>query len=1092
MSTRCGNTAAPPLFGGRQLVAVLCGIVVGQMQVAFTADAKGDFLKQFGGSVGTPRRRRKGIARALIAAWTLLALRSSALALSPSLEISQYAHYAWTVRDGFALGNVYAIAQTPDGYLWLGTEFGLFRFDGVRFLPWQPPAGQQLPDKNINSLLVTRDGSLWIGTFAGLVILRDGRLARPPALDDQFVASLFEDGEGTVWAASLESGNRGGRLCAIRSGGAQCSGEDRAFGRAVWAIYEDGAGTLWAGAESGVWRLRPGPPQRYRTSTELIGLNRTEDGELLMALHGAGLRQLVGDKVQAYPIRDTADRSRLFAEHEVNANRLLRDRDGGLWIGTVDRGLIHLHDGRADVFRRSDGLSGDVILSLFEDREGNVWVASTGGLDRFRELPVTTISVKQGLSSDATNAVLAATDGGIWIGASDALTRLKNGETTIFRKGSGLPDAAQSLYQDDRGRIWVSTRQGLAHFTDGRFVGVKGVPVEMMQYVSGIAGDSAGNLWLSEQRNLLHLQDNRLVEQIPWSELGRQQQANNLLAEQGGVWLGFWVDGGVWYLKNRQRRASYTVAEGLGQPPVQHLQRDRDGAVWAATQNGGVSRIKDGRVATLTSRNDLPCDGTNWSIEDDQRSLWLYMRCGLVRIARTEVDAWIADPKRRVATTVWDATDGVRLRSSAASGYSPRVTKSADGRLWFVTGEGIQVVDPRHLVVNEIPPPVRIEQVTADRKPYDIGRDLRLASPVRDLRLDFTALSLVAPEKVRFRYKLEGYDDDWQEAGNRRQAFYTNLPPRPYRFRVLAANNSGVWNETGAVLDFSIAPAMYQTNWFRALCAAFLLGMLWTAWRMRLRQLGRQLEMTLNARVAERTRIARDLHDTLLQDFQGVLLLFDRSLRLLPEQPAEAKKRLETALQQAVRAITDARNAVQGLRLIEEEDDLVASLTTIRDEFASDEPNRPQVHIVVDGTPRPLKPIVRAEVYRIADEGVRNAYRHAVARQITLAIGFDARQFRLRVRDDGRGIDEQVFLSKPPAGHFGLRGMRERAELVGGQLAMWSKTGSGTQIQLTIPAAAAYADSPAPRAFWRRLFRYRNANRPEAVTLRDTSDTTTR
>src|SRR4030095_15489677 len=235
-------------------------------------------------------RGRKLIALALVVAWTLL--RSSALALSPSLEVSQCAHYAWTVRDGFSLGNVYAMAQTPDGYLWLGTEFGLFRFDGVRFLPWQPPAGQQLPDKNINSLLVTRDGSLWIGTFAGLVILRDGRLARPPALHDQFVASLFEDREGTVWAASLD---RAGQLCAIRSGGAKCSGEDGAFGRAVWAMYEDGSGTLWAGAESGVWRLRPGPPQRYGTRTELIGLNKTEDGRLLMALHGAGLMQFASD-----------------------------------------------------------------------------------------------------------------------------------------------------------------------------------------------------------------------------------------------------------------------------------------------------------------------------------------------------------------------------------------------------------------------------------------------------------------------------------------------------------------------------------------------------------------------------------------------------------------------------------------------------------------------------------------------------------------------------------------------------------------------------------------------------------------------------
>ena len=345
------------------------------------------------------------------------------------------------------------------------------------------------------------------------------------------------------------------------------------------------------------------------------------------------------------------------------------------------------------------------------------------------------------------------------------------------------------------------------------------------------------------------------------------------------------------------------------------------------------------------------------------------------------------------------------------------------------------------------------------------------------MQLDFTALSLVAPEKVRFR--VQAGRDRTRTGGKlaiSASVHYTNLPPQPYRFRVMAANNSGVWNEAGATLDFSIAPAMYQTNWFRALCAALLVGLLWAAWQLRLRQLGRQLERTLDARVAERTRIARDLHDTLLQDFQGVLLLFDRSLRLLPEQPGEAKHRLETALQQAVRATTDARNAVQGLRLFDEDDDLVRSLTTIRDEFAADGANRTPVEIVVDGTPRPLKPIIRTEVYRIADEAVRNAYRHAAARQITLEIGFDARQFRLRVRDDGQGIDEQVIRSRPPAGHFGLQGMRERAELMGGRLEVWSKTGSGTQIQVTVPAAAAYADSPPQRAFWHRLFRHRDAS----------------
>ena len=314
--------------------------------------------------------------------------------------------------------------------------------------------------------------------------------------------------------------------------------------------------------------MKPGPPKRYPTPTELIGLSKADDGRLLIAMHGAGLLQFVGDKVEPYPVRGAINSNKLLSDRDIDSNRLLRDRDGGLWIGTVERGLIHVHNGRTDVFTEADGLSGNVVLSLFEDREGNVWVATTGGLDRFRELPVATISVKQGLSSDAAQAVLAATDGSIWIGAHQGLTRWKNGQATIFGKASELPDdAPQSLFQDDRGRIWAFTGHGLAYFKDGRFVAVTTLPSGR---VHSITGDKAGNLWLSEEKSLLHLRDGRLVEQIPWSELRHQHRAQVLLSggEQGGVWLGFWRGGGLLYFKDRQIRASYTAANGLGEGAV--------------------------------------------------------------------------------------------------------------------------------------------------------------------------------------------------------------------------------------------------------------------------------------------------------------------------------------------------------------------------------------------------------------------------------------------------------------------------------------------------------------------------------------------
>jgi signal transduction histidine kinase/ligand-binding sensor domain-containing protein len=1002
------------------------------------------------------------LALVTIGTFNLLLGSSPVPALDPSLEISQYAHTGWTVRDGFFKGNIYAMAQTPDGYLWLGTEFGLFRFDGVRSVPWQPPAGQHLPDKNINSLLVTRDGTLWIGTFAGLATWNGTTLTARPEAGTQFVSSLFEDNEGTVWAGTAFPS---GRLCAVRNGSTQCYGEDGAFGRAVWALYEDSSGTLWAAAQSGLWRLKPGPPKRYATPTELIGLSKADDGRLLIAMHGAGLLQLTGDKVGSYPVRSPINRNQFLGDRDIDANRVLRDRDGGLWIGTVERGLLHVHHGRTEVFTKSDGLSGDIILSVLEDREGDVWVASTGGLDRFRELPVSTISVKQGLSSDATQSVLAAADGSIWIGAHDRLTRWQNGKATIFGKANGLPDdAPESLYQDEHGRIWVFTAHGLAYFRDGRFVALNAVIPSREVY--SITGDKAGNLWLSGEKGLLHLLDGRFVEHFPWSALGRRQQAKVVLSDQGGVWLSFWIDGGVLYFKDGQVRASYTAANGLGEGHVPGLHLDRDGALWAATEEGGLSRIKDGRITSLTSGNGLPCDAIYWVIEDDDRSLWLYTGCGLVRITRAELNAWIADPKYTIATTVWDPADGVRIRSSAASPFGPTVTRSTDDKLWFLTGDGVQVVDPHHLANNQLPPPVRIEQIVADHKTYWQNLtgaailSVRLPAMTRDLAIDYTALSLVAPEKVHFKYKLEGQDREWREVVNDREVQYSNLAPGTYRFRVIASNNSGVWNLQGDTLEFSVAPAYYQTDWFRALCAIFLLVLLWAAYQFRIGQLQREFALTLDARVGERISIARDLHDTLLQSFHGLLLRFQTVLQLLPDRPIEAKEKLEGTIERAVKAITEGRDAVQGLRdSTIQTNDLAQAVSALGEELAIDpgKNGSAAIRVTVEGEPRDLHPILRDEIYRIAAEALRNAYRHAQARRIEVEIRYDNEQFRLRVRDDGKGIDPAILSRHESEGHYGLPGMRERAKLIGGKLAVWSEVDAGTEVELGIPAGVAYA-----------------------------------
>jgi signal transduction histidine kinase/ligand-binding sensor domain-containing protein len=1052
----------------------------------------------------TRRRGRFGLAPGIALA-CLLAWCPCALALNPALDVSQYAHTSWKIRDGFTKGMISSIAQTPDGYLWIGTEFGLLRFDGVRAVPWKPPAGEDLPSSYIRSLFVARDGTLWIGTMKGLASWKDGRLTQLAELSGKVVDGLLEDREGTIWAAA--NGISSGRLCAIQSSSVQCYGEDGGFGRWVESLYKDSEGSLWVGTATGLWRWKPGPPKHY-SQLDLPAtsqfLSEGDNGALLIATR-SGIQQLVDEKAGAYPLPGVAG--------QFTPNKLFRDRDGGLWISTFDRGLLHLHDGRTDAFTQSDSLSGDVVTSLFEDREGNVWVATNDGLDRFRDFAVPTISVKRVLSNSEVWSVLAAKDGSMWLGSLDGLNRWEDGQITVYRKrtaqapqreqrvsdgikrekelgglgvvreitGSGLPDAVQSLGQDGE-RIWVTTSRGVSYLENGRFTPVSGVPGGKGS--NSITADGVGDLWISQDQGLFHLRRGRVVEQIPWATLGRKEAALSVVPDprQGGLWLGFFY-GGVAYFKDGQVRGSYAAADGLGAGSVGGLQLDRDGTLWVATE-GGLSRLKNGRVATLTSKNGLPCDAVNWVVEDDEHSFWLYMACGLVRIARSELNGWAAavdrdkDAKPIIQATVFDNSDGVRSHA-LAGGYGPRVAKAADGKLWFLPFDGVSVVDPRHLPFNKLPPPVHIEQVAADRKVYDATSDsagaangqLKLPALLRDLEIDYTALSLVVAEKVRFRYKLEGWDSDWQDVGNRRQALYSNLPPRNYRFRVVACNNSGVWNETGAFLDFSVAPAYYQTIWFRTLCVAAFLALLWGLYQLRLQQLAREFNAGLEARVNERTRIARELHDSLLQGFQGLMFRLQAVRDMLPGQASKAMQALDIALERGDKAIAEGRDTVSDLREpIMGDSDIAQALTAFGKELAPQSGNGlvPCVRVLVEGKQRELNPILRDEIYRIAREALRNAFRHARAQKIEAEITYSDSEFLLNVRDDGHGIDPVIANQGARAGHWGLPGMRERAKSFGGKLEVWSETGAGTEIELSVPGAIAYGKSESRRRFWLR------------------------
>jgi PAS domain S-box-containing protein len=775
---------------------------------------------------------------------------TSAFALNPALDVSQYAHTAWKIRDGFAKGSILSIAQTPDGYLWLGTAFGLYRFDGVRNVLWQPPPDQHLPSTTITSLVASRDRTLWVGTRRGLASWKNGRLTQYAELAGLAIRALVEDHDGSIWAGTNGSpGPPDGKLCEIRNGSVRCHPEMGGVTHGVFGLHEDDKGNLWVGLEMGVWRWRPGPAEFYAvpglSNGRMQGMADSKDGNILIAA-GAVMR-LVDGKAEAVYKFPTARRGFRFL-------RMLRDRDGGLWVGPAGRGIVHIHQGRTDVFSESDGLSGDDIYDLFEDREGNIWIASVNGLDRFHELPVVTYSKKQGLSDIPWGGMLAARDGSIWFANLDGLNRLNQGQVTVYRQhrsrarvreivGSGLPDeGVGSLFQDSRGRIWVSTLTGIGYLENNRFIPTA-APGGL---VSSLTEDTSGNLWIANRElGLLQLSQHNEFPPIPWATFGRKDPAVVLAPDllHGGLWLGF-SRGGVAWFRDGHVQSSYSAADGLGEGRVNQLRFDGQGALWIASE-GGLGRLKNGRIATLTSKSGLPCDAVQWTMEDDAQSVWLMMPCGLVRVARSELDTWASAADKTpgtIRTTVFDNSDGLRTLAVVGD-YTPRVAKSADGKLWFSVPDGISVIDPHHLPFNKLPPPVHIEKVIADRKEYlenlsgGAPSNPRLPPLVRELEIDYTALSFVAPEKVLFRYKLEGWDQDWQDAGTRRQAFYSNLPPRNYTFRVKACNNSGLWNEAGTSLDFSAAPAYYQTYWFRLSCFAAFVALLWTLHRWRIHQL---------------------------------------------------------------------------------------------------------------------------------------------------------------------------------------------------------------------------------------------------------------
>jgi signal transduction histidine kinase len=995
-----------------------------------------------------------------------LLLAGSVYALDPTKRITQYIHTSWRTRDGSAPNGAYGIAQTSDGFLWF-TSGDMMTFDGLRFTSWDgPPNGGSITKGagfgQIVQVFGDHAGGLWVSGLHGIVHLKGRVVTFQFDLEGiRTLQNFSEDNDGSIWVVRGNNSISDLPLCHVTGRTVKCFGKaDGIPISPVNSLLADGKGGFWLGGQTAVVHWHNGVSETYPIEPlksnvgqpGIAGLARGPDGSLWVGIlpsgPGRGLGRLLNGAFQPF-VTPSFDGSKL-AVHSMTF-----DGDGNLWVGTYGMGIFRVHGIMVDHFGRTEGLSSDTVNAVFVDREGILWAATPDGIDKFRDPPVASFSTLEGLGNDLPDGVLASRDGTVWIANVGSLDHIeKNGTVSSIRTRDGLPGSrVASMLEDRAGNLWVGVDNGLYMFKNGRFHRLPEPDRQPLGLVVGMAEDIDGNIWAesaSKPPKLVRIRDFQVREEFPASQVptGRTLAPD----PQGGIWIGTLK--GALALFRRGALQTFPL-NTKGDPFIHQIIANADDSVLAGSADGLVG-LRNGKVQRLTTKNGLPCNFVTSFIQDRENRWWLYTDCGIIELPDSELQRWWANPDVIVQTRVYDELDGAR----AGRPNFNSAAYSSNGRAWFAQGNLVQMVDPSRLSQKALPAVTYIRSLIVDRTEFAATDNLKLSPHPRDVQIDYTSPEFLVSQKVKFRYRLDGYDRDWHEAGTRRQAFYTDLPPGKFSFRVIACNSDGIWNDSAAKLDFYVAPAYYQTNWFRALCACVFLALLWAAYQWRVRQLQHQFDMTLEARVGERTRIARDLHDTLLQSFHGLLFRFQAARNMLPNRPEEATQALDTALIRAEQALEEGRHSIQGLRpSLSAENDLDQMLITTGQELASSnhaEDGSPCFEVIVEGERRGLPPMIRDEIGRIARELLRNAFRHARAHEIEVEIRYENDVFRLIVRDDGKGMDPKILKGGGRAGHWGLPGVQERARGIGARLEFLSEAGAGTEIRLTLPAASAY------------------------------------
>jgi len=992
---------------------------------------------------------------ALIIFLTSLTFVPPAAALNPSRSISQYKHTRWSIDDGAPL-NVISLAQGPSGYLWIGSSAGLFRFDGVKFEAILARDGSET--HGVSTLAVMPNGDVWVGYGeGGTSLYRHGELNNVPAPTPDYVMDFARVPNRGLLATLGRSDHQ---LMQLNNG--HWSDVAASLGlpnEQPVKMFASRDGAVWLTTLGSLMVLHAGAARFERVPVTLRGhasMCQDKQGRLWLS-DDAGTRVFDPGKSKrlVYPTPS--------AKRKVHT---LIDRDGILW-GITLNSIFRIRSpsdsppssaltraAAVDTFEAKDGLSAKTVNTIFEDREGNLWIGSDQGLERFRSARVVVepLLTKPAFFGDA---LLSARDGTVYVGESGAVYRIRPG---------GSPERllqvaeAQALCEGLDGSIWIVAQDDVVRMKSGRFSKIGGPP-NVKGKVSDCATDQTGKLWLaSTGQGLYGLEDGR------WKQLREGPGISNfspltLLPTPERRLLIATEDRTLVDL-NPPSQARTVVKQTSGLGRLHTLYATKTGVLIGA--ESGLARLTNGVVTALDDKLYPQIRSIGGIAQTPTGQTWMSVAAGIVGVPTAAIDRAFNAPGAKIGGLALDFRDGLEGRQSRDANHA--VVRGGDGRLWFATVTGTVWIDPDHLPMNRVSPPTTLSAVKAGGIIYRDPLALSLPAGTSNVEIDFAAPSLSIPERVQVRYQMVGDGRGWVDPGSRRQAFYTNLKPGNYTFKVMAANDDGVWAPNGSKLDFKIPPTFLQSLFFKAIVALVVFLLLWCGYLVRFNHVTAQMRAKLEDRLAERERIARDLHDTLLQGFQGLILRFQSVANEIPQgQPVRTL--IDQALDSADGALKEGRDSVRHLRATHSQN-IAEVFAETAAKLQDDHPIR--FDMAIEGAPLRLHPVVHEELCQIGNEALINAFRHSKAATIELTLSYRPSGLFCCVSDDGIGIDAAIVEMGGRQGHFGLVGMRERAEQIQTELQVLSRPGGGTEIQIVAPARVAYADPQ--RLPWIRWF----------------------